>query len=251
MNVPSGQVVPFLNSSLEGVKAGRDVKFKTSMLPIMPRWAAFGWTDLPSAPNLSGNGNARHQYHTMASVRPSSRPSSVDVSKPRPCLFELTSRPQVVGVVFGAVQTILRWVLSSRTPEEQARPATNNSSWTWHEVIRVTSYFADFTCMGWILLLIWFYNSEKYVSQAKARLYLDVGKLVLIVFGFVLALQLHAPPSPTLTAFVSSCSAVGFRSYACAPLGFLLFPPIAEMVDLVYTVRRRRGRAVRTPGRSR
>ncbi|KAJ7720609.1 hypothetical protein B0H16DRAFT_1699915 [Mycena metata] len=49
-----------------------------------------------------------------------------------------------------------------------------------------------------------------------------------VLFG--LEAVLRPPRTPAFTQLVSSCTAVGFRSHACAPLGVLMLLPVAELV---------------------
>ncbi|KAJ7717466.1 hypothetical protein B0H16DRAFT_1897970 [Mycena metata] len=142
-----------------------------------------------------------------------------------------------LGFALSTAQAIFGWVLSSRTPNEPAPILGEERPWTYHEVIGVMSCFSTLTCRTWILLFFLFCRSKRYLPfvgagwHANATLFLAGGRLFFLIFGLLLAF--HSVKSPIFTALASSCTAVGFRAHACAPLGMLAFLPIAEIFTFI------------------
>ncbi|KAJ7137300.1 hypothetical protein C8R46DRAFT_1234690 [Mycena filopes] len=151
------------------------------------------------------------------------------------------------GFVLSAAQVIFGWSLLSRTPNEAPVPTSSEQKgYTYHNVIETIAVANTFACATWIFLLFLFYRAREHTLpasagwHASATIYLAVARSILVAFNCVIVLL--SPHTPTFAALATSCGAVGFRSHACAPLGVLLFLPIAEVVTLACasaTIRRR------------
>ncbi|KAJ7722216.1 hypothetical protein B0H16DRAFT_1699380 [Mycena metata] len=107
------------------------------------------------------------------------------------------------------------WVLSSRTPNEPAPILGEERPWR-----------LGFSCAFPSLSL-----TIPGLKPSQIFLVLSLQEISTVIFGLLLAF--HSVKSPIFTALASSCTAVGFRAHACAPLGMLAFLPIAEIFTFI------------------
>ncbi|KAJ7921252.1 hypothetical protein B0H13DRAFT_1985619 [Mycena leptocephala] len=104
------------------------------------------------------------------------------------------------------------------------------------------SYDASLSFAMWLFLIYMSRTKRVQLKRAGTHFWFVFFAVVWRISTMVISLTGLGEYSEPLSAMLSSCTRTAFRSLTCAPLGILLFLPVAEILTLLcaaFTIRHR------------
>ncbi|KAJ7711733.1 hypothetical protein B0H16DRAFT_1703335 [Mycena metata] len=157
-------------------------------------------------------------------------------SRLRCCHFMLILLSYGFGFILSAAQFVFGWYMVPRTPNEPPPSGSSSDShfYTYHDALVLLALYSTLVCPMWIGMTLYFWAERKQSAYARLGGYKGPILFMAAVRTIPFMAVLRPPRTPAFTQLVSSCTAVGFRSHACAPLGVLMLLPVAELVPGIF-----------------